>query len=590
MAGIAWCCADRVASAQVRILDPPPTIGPVQGPVPGGPSPGRRAEALRRIMLRTGAGPLRPLWSAAYRFAARAISAYLRRGHRGSSAYLIDGLGGPNVVPGISDIDLGLVLAASGQPPGAARLAVERRWARLRGRVPALGLLAFVATYEEAELRRAAAGSPCLTFGLDDPEVGDLGRALFQPTLVDPAALTIRPGVQRPLSNWRRLAGGDRRPPTPPVDAQQRRLAAWLELQHWWWYVFDASVRPSGARKAYLFVKLASEPVRIWHWVVEGTSPPSRRDALRLGPELFPEERLTFERAGELLDSIPREPRASLREFLPGFVRLTAQLAERLQSDVEAAGYSELRLLDGRLAQGAHAADPLRALISRDPALLPLVDWRALARPTLPDELLSPIEGSAADPVVIAGAAVASRTGPYPALRVDRLIVLPSSRRRRASLRSVHCPVSDPVSFALLEGADRARYPNVRGWSLEDTARRAAAEHRAWLTTAPPGAGDRLVELGMLFSAARAGLLLETLDAGRPELALTAEAVARRLGDRLPGVAAAPLEAYEEYRSCRAGGGEPAPGAVAALRAGILTLAPYRDASVPSPQPRLGRR
>jgi hypothetical protein len=297
-----------------------------------------------------------------------------------------------------------------------------------------------------------------------------------------------------------------------------------------------------------------------------------------------------FERAAELLDSLSREPRALLGEFLPGFVRLTAHLAERLQADVEAAGCSELRLLDGRLAQGARAADPLRALTSRDPRLLPLVDWRALARPALPDESLSPIDGNPADPAVIAEAGVASRSGPYPALRDERLLFLPSSRRRRALLRSVHCPLSDPVSFALLEGAERARFPNVRGWSLEDTARRAAAEHRAWLQTAAPGAGDRPVELGMLFSAARAGLLLETVGAGSPELALTAEAVARRLGDRLPGSAAAPLEAYEVYRSCRADGGEPEPGTVAALRADVLTLEPYRDASVAGTRPRLGRR
>ena len=213
-----------------------------------------------------------------------------------------------------------------------------------------------------------------------------------------------------------------------------------------------------------------------------------------------------------------------------------------------------------------------------------------MTRPGLSDESLSPIEGSAADPAVIAAAAIASRKGPYPALRNERLLVLPSSRRRRALLRSVHCPLSDPVSFALLEGAERARFPNVRGWSLEDTTRRAAAEHRAWLQKAALGEGDRLVELGMLFSAARAGLLLETLGAGSPELALTVEAVARRLEERLPGGAAAPLELYEEYGSCRADGGEPEPRAVAALRAGVLTLEPYRDASVPGAPPRPARR
>ncbi|MGH2992434.1 MAG: hypothetical protein ACRDL1_02730, partial [Solirubrobacterales bacterium] len=218
----------------------------------------------------------------------------------------------------------------------------------------------------------------------------------------------------------------------------------------------------------------------------------------------------------------------------------------------------------------------LRALTSRAPRLLPLVDWRALARPALPDEAFSPIGGSAADPALIAGAAIAGRSGPYPVLRDDRLLTLPTSMRRRAVLRSVQCPVTDPVSFALLDGSPFARFPNVRGWSVEDTAKRAVAEHRAWLAARADEGDDGIETLGILFSAARAALLLESVHGGAPELALTADAVARRLGDRQPDAGSVPTESYDEYRTCRARGGHPRAATVSALRGCVLGLAPYR--------------
>ena len=37
-------------------------------------------------------------------------------------------------------------------------------------------------------------------------------------------------------------------------------------------------------------------------------------------------------------------------------------------------------------------------------------------------------------------------------------------------------PITDPVSFALMEGAATAAFPNATGWSARDTARRGVAE------------------------------------------------------------------------------------------------------------------
>ena len=91
----------------------------------------RLAESLRRVMVRTGDGRLRPLWRAAYRAVARGVSAYLRAGRRSASVYAIGSLGGPDAVYGISDIDLTIVVPTEPGRPGEARDAVNRRWERL---------------------------------------------------------------------------------------------------------------------------------------------------------------------------------------------------------------------------------------------------------------------------------------------------------------------------------------------------------------------------------------------------------------------------------------------------------------------------
>src|SRR5205814_3110784 len=116
-----------------------------------------------------------------------------------------------------------------------------------------------------------------------------------------------------------------------------------------------------------------------------------------------------------------------------------------------------------------------------------------------------------------------------------------SARWHRVKLRGIQCPPSDPVSFALVEGKRLALYPNVPGWSAHDCASRAVAEHYAWLAggrrdgnvrgwvaAQTPAEPAPAVTLGRLFTAARAGLFLESLSE-KPELALTVPAVAARL-------------------------------------------------------------
>jgi hypothetical protein len=100
---------------------------------------------------------------------------------------------------------------------------------------------------------------------------------------------------------------------------------------------------------------------------------------------------------------------------------------------------------------------------------------------------------------------------------------------RSGFLRTFQCPATDPVSFALLDGAVAAPFPALRGWSATDWAARAVAEHAPRLA-APPRDPARAIALAL--TAARAGLLAESLLEGEPELALTPADAAAALADR----------------------------------------------------------
>ena len=354
-------------------------------------------------------------------------------------------------------------------------------------------------------------------------------------------------------------------------------MIAWLELQHWWRYAFGACVA-SGPSTAYLCVKLVSEPARVWLWLVHGERVSSRREALRRGAQALPEESDVFERALALQSTLAQAPDPPLAKTLEDLLRLTRRLAGWLLAEAESAGVEDVRLIWGEkdLVLARRAGDSLRALLGTRLRLLPLVDWRTLVWPAAPDEALVDMPGSPADPATVGAAAVAGRAGPYPALRDAGLLVLPAQIHRRTLLRAVQCPLTDPISFAVLDGAPVARFSRAPGWSIQDTARRAVAEHRAWLG-AGGGTGEASEEaLGLLFTAARAGLLLQSLGSAEPELALTVAAVAERLGAGGGAARSVSESSYEAYLACRSDGGSPPTDVLADLRKCVLALPAYR--------------
>lgn len=535
-------------------------------------------------MLRTGQGPLRPLWSLAHAILVRMMAEYVRRGQDAAAVYTKGSFAFGEPVYGVSDVDMILVRAGSARDSDRMSQREAQPWKRLFETAPPLGDLFEFWTCYESDVRKAAGATYC-TYGL---AAGSRDSAAFlgRRPVADAAGILTRPGLYGALRDWRLIVGPDRRPAMKVPSGQDRRLAAWLELQFWWRHVFRGCVEPSGPRKPYLCVKLAAEPARIWLWLVHGEKVWDRREALDRALDVLPEESEALQHALDLYRSLPRSPEAPFAALLPCFVRLSSRIAHEIAAEVAGAGTTDVRLA-GRgtevsLPSGAAARDS--SLTSPAGGQLPLVDWRGLALPQLPDETFTLVPGDPGDPETLAAAAVTGSAGPYPALRADGLLILPTAENwRRAVLRGVQCAVTDPVSFALTEGRESARFPNVDGWSAQHSARRAVAEHLAWLELeaghdppAPrswigtqPFPGPSTAGLGMLFTAARAGLFRDSLEGGEAELLLTVAAVAERLDGAIA------REAYEVYRSCLATGDDPPAGTVASFREVVRALPAY---------------
>lgn len=537
-------------------------------------------------MLRTGRGPLRPLWAGLYEAALRGVAAYLRRASPDAAVYVCRSLAVGEPVYGLSDIDVVVVVPGDPARPEAEHKRLKQRWQSLCRKLQLFGeLFPDTAFYEDFELREAASAS-VLTYGLDgDGRQFARDRAAFfgRRPAADDFGLRSRPGLPGPMRDWRLVAGPERRPEVPVHDDQARRVAAWLELQFWWSFAFGMAADPLRPRSAFLCVKLVAEPARAL-LALDGEEVFDRRDVLRRALERLPEEEEAITRALALHDGLAHNPSPPVTELLPPFVRLSARIARRLSDEARAAGETEVRLLWN--GPGDLTLPPL-GFSAAPRTLLPLVDWRALVAPSLVDEAFALSPGDPADPAVLGEAARADRAGVYRALSIDDLLLLPAlGVWERAYLRSVQCQASDPVSFALATGARTARFPNVDGWSAEHWARRAVAEHRAWLTDrrertdtcrrewldghgehAPPTVRG----LAKLLTAARAALFLNSLERGQPELCLTTAAVSRRLAASAPSPTAV-RTAFESYRLAIENEHAPDWQTVDALREQVLML------------------
>jgi hypothetical protein len=503
---------------------------------------------VRRALLVTGETPLRRLWLLLYAAVARAGTAYLTRGERQPSVYARSTYRTGEFLPGLSDVDLAIVVEGD---PGSAR----RRWDRLDRNLPLVrAILDWPRIYGAAELRDLG-GDSVFTYGLDPHGDPCADRSAYQAGGgLDTMRMLERPGLYGDVAEWRLLRGPERRPPLPERDAQAVRLAAWSELVYCWRLVFRACVEPPGPLAALLAVKVVAEPARIWLWLLHGERSDSRTDALVRALARLPEEEDVLRRALALERSLARAGAGALATVLPAVVRLSSRIASELDRQVEPAGATAVRLV---------GADPplLVAAEPPPPGFLPLCDWRALAYPPPPDESFAAVPGDPGELATVVELIRAQRGRAYRALGADGVLVLTAADRplERARQRAIKFEPSDPVSFALARGERVARFPEVPGWSARDTARRAVAEHRAWLR----GPAD---ELGLLLTAARAAHFLESLEQGEPELLLTVTETAGRLGA---------ADALAAYRASVQEGTAPAARVVDELRRLVRKLPAY---------------
>ncbi len=506
--------------------------------------------AVRRLMLRTGQGSLRPLWRLAYEGYLWTLAGLLRRG-TDASVYVGGTFGTGEPVYGLSDVDVVVVVPSTAAGDGRARLRLRRRWEEIRRRFPPLAwVLAELHVYEERELEDVTSAT-CLTYGLARPASHPavfLGRS--RPA--DEAGLLVRPGpwVTR---EWRLVAGPERRPPAAARSGPDL-AATWLELQLWWRLAYAAVHHEEGAHTTYLCAKLVADPARLVLWLEHGERVPRRADVLDRAGELVPEEEDAFRRARELLAALPRTARPPLDELLPPFVRLSSRVVTTVTARAFDGGETYVRLV------GAGTAPLLPpGLLDGLPAAtrpLPLADWRARAAPVPGDEAFAVVAGDPSRRDDLAAAVAAYRPRAYAALAAGGLLAFAGHGQGAVRLRSVQCSATDPVSFALAADEERARFPEAPGWSARDSARRAVAEHRAWLAGLPDGAPPETT-LAMLLSAARAAIFLESLEEGEPELAVTLAASAEQLAARRPSARAAADDALAAYAGAATGGAPP---------------------------------
>ncbi len=162
------------------------------------------SDSLRRFMVRTDRGPLRPLWRFAHEGLARWVAAYLRRGDKAMSAYLRGSLGAGEPIYGLSDIDLAFV--AADEATRDTERDVKRRWHQLRRRLPSdsAGLIDSPEVYREADVHAWSANTT-LTHGSGSasgrlrPATREQGRARHG------AERTLLPGL---TDDWRLVGGG----------------------------------------------------------------------------------------------------------------------------------------------------------------------------------------------------------------------------------------------------------------------------------------------------------------------------------------------------------------------------------------------
>ena len=499
-------------------------------------------------MVRTARSPLRILWAGLYRAVARLAALAVAPPGTETSVYLTGSLASGDPVYGLSDIDLVAITSDESESERA-----RKRFERLCSVLPPLRqLIPDFSTYHAEGLARILRGSYLIN-GLAD------GAAVFRgPDAVrDEKGLLERPGLYG-ARDWQRLRGPARAVQSP--DSHHPLLASWLELQYRWQWAFHTPHTDAGERR--LVSTLAAEAARIWLWLARGERHESGGVPLERALRLIAAEGHSSGPI-EVASARRRSPKPDVARLRSCFVDISCAISDLVNARSAEAGVTEVNLLGA--AGGGAARDGVPLLDWRALAL-PMLDWRQRRVPWMVEERLVPLDGDPADPAALEAAAARAERGLVPVLRRGSLLIEPTSTvLGHGWLRAAQCRASDPVSVALLDGRTEAEFPQTPGWSAHDWARRAVAEHRAWLFPAspeatrvrewirsrPPIAPNAPAALELLLSAARAALFLESIEAGSPELPVRLVDVVAVLSAREAGFGADAGEAHAVLEACR---------------------------------------
>jgi hypothetical protein len=447
-------------------------------------------------------GALGVCWKILGRIGVFVAVVIVRARDRSVSLYMRGSTAQGDVLPGMSDIDLVALT------PDRAVEHTSRTWKSVRKLVP-LDRLVSVGVWRASDLE-VSARATALTY-----RVSTDGRV---PSAMAPAL--IRPDLYGAGIGWRLVSGREVRPRAVTWDETERAIVAWGELQHWWRFVFRTALRERVMDHLnYPWLKVIAEHARVLLWLDHSIVVRSRRDVLEKAVRVWPHDEIV---------------RWAQRDWDMGFAPVSIDVPEVLAwalskvktvADKLGEGSSEAGDATTVKLAGAGSSRAIPAVTARDDDVLPLADWhaRVLVRPF--DEGLVPTPGDPTDLDFLAHCARAGDEVRLRAIQHDGILLLAALHYGRAVYRAVQCPVSDPVSFALLRGERAATFPATRGWSAPDGARRAVEEHALWLSSSP-SSSPSLRTLGRLLNAARAASFASSVESASPTLPLSRTAVA----------------------------------------------------------------
>jgi hypothetical protein len=463
------------------------------------------------------------------------VSVYLR----GSTAH-------GDALAGLSDLDLVAIA------PEGSYERTRRAWKTICSRVP-LHRLVWVAVWRAADLEAAARAT---AFTYEAQTDGQAPSSAMAPAL-------IRPDLYGAGTGWRLVSGRDVRPHAVTWDEAEREIVAWSELQLWWRFVFRTAFGERAVDHLnYPWLKVIAEHARILLWLDHSIVVRSRPAVLATAVRLFPDDEV-LRRAWRDWDTgfVPRS--LDVSEILAWALAAVKKVADKLAENSDGPPMS-VKL------EGKDSSQPVLSMPANDDEVLPLADWpaRVLVRPF--EEGLVATPGDPTDLDVLARCAREGDKGLHRAIEYDGLLIAPVAEYGRAIYRSIHCPVSDPVSFALLQGEGVATFPGKRGWSAADCARRAVAEHALWLASSPVPAPS-LRTLGRLLNAVRAASFASSVMSSNATLPLSRMAVAK---DPPEGVGSIE-DAVAAYAASMRDGTAPPHDLVVKLRDEVLRLPIY---------------